>query len=89
MKDAENASVAEREVAQVRAEVALALRADPPDVAVLTAALERVDTLLAKARAELVAAVREIQLSPELGGPGAAERVPEVLPVPWRGSFPW
>ncbi|HKU39823.1 MAG TPA: hypothetical protein VJR89_16805 [Polyangiales bacterium] len=72
----------------MRAEVALALSAETPDVAVLTAALERVDTLLAKARAELVAAVKEIQLLPEPGG-SVGERAPEVFPVPWRGTFPW
>jgi hypothetical protein len=78
------------ELARVRAEVALALSAQPPDVASLSAALERVDALLAKARAELVAAVREIQVRPEAGGSGMrSELARPLFPTAWRGSFPW
>ena len=66
-----------QELAQVRAEVARALSVQPPDVAVLSAALERVETLLEKARADLVAVVREIQVSPE------------AEPRYTRGFFPW
>ena len=85
MKDQED-----KELARVRAEVALALSAQPPDVALLSAALERVDALLAKARAELVAVVREIQVRPEAGGSGMrAEPAPPLFPTSWRGSFPW
>jgi hypothetical protein len=80
----------DNDLARVRAEVALALSAQPPDVALLSAALERVDALLAKARAELVAAVREIQVRPEVGGSGMrSEAAPPLLPTSWRGSFPW
>ena len=73
----EESTEGSEELAQVRAEVARALSVQPPDVAVLSAALERVETLLEKARADLVAAVREIQVSPE------------VEPRYTRGFFPW
>jgi hypothetical protein len=80
----------DKELARVRAEVALALSAQPPDIAVLSAALDRVDTLLDKARAELVAAVRQIQLLPEAGANRMrSERPAELFPISWRGSFPW
>lgn len=49
------------ELAQVRAEVASALREEPPDIVRLSAALERVETMLARARADLVAVVREVE----------------------------
>lgn len=49
------------EIARVRAEVQRALGQSPPDLDVLMAALERVDTLIENAQAELVAAVRELQ----------------------------
>lgn len=80
----------DNEVARVRAEVARALSVHPPDVALLSASLERVDALLAKARAELSAAVREMQLLPEVdGGGGRSEAVAESFPIGWHGSFPW
>ena len=65
------------ELSRVRAEVARALSVQPPDVVVLSAALEQVEALLAKAKAELVAVVREIQ------------DVPEVERRYERGFFPW
>ncbi|HKP58869.1 MAG TPA: hypothetical protein VJV78_19240 [Polyangiales bacterium] len=78
------------EVARVRAEVARALSVQPPDVALLSASLERVDALLAKARAELSAAVREMQLLPEVeAGRGRSEAAAESFPIGWHGSFPW
>lgn len=78
------------EVARVRAEVARALSVQPPDVALLSASLERVDALLAKARAELSAAVREMQLLPEVEASGVrSEAAAELFPVGWHGSFPW
>jgi hypothetical protein len=64
------------EIAQVRAEVARALSEQPPNVTLLTAALERVDALLAHARAELVTAVRDMQTVQGLQATGAA---PESL----------
>jgi hypothetical protein len=80
----------DKELARVRAEVALALDAQPPDVALLSAALDRVDALLAKARAELVATVREIQLRPDAGASALrSEPAAELFPISWRGSFPW
>jgi hypothetical protein len=78
----------DKELVRVRAEVALALSTEPPDVALLSAALERVDTLLAKAQAELVAAVREIQLLPDASGM-RSEPPAEPFPSSWRGTFPW
>jgi hypothetical protein len=48
------------ELAELRAEVARVLSADTPDLAALTAALERVEDMLNVARAELACAVREI-----------------------------
>ena len=73
------------ELARVRAEVARALSAQPPDVAVLSAALEQVETLLAKAREDLVAVVREIQGSREVEPVVATEPSPRYV----RGFFPW
>ena len=49
------------EIAEVRAEVRRALASDPPDLGVLTTALDRVDVLIAQAQDELIAAVRELQ----------------------------
>jgi len=49
------------EVLSLRAEVARVLGMQPPDLALLHAALERVDGLLEKARAELISVVREVQ----------------------------
>jgi hypothetical protein len=80
----------DRELVRVRAEVERALRVQPPDIALLSAALERVDTLLAKARAELVDAVREVHLRPEpIASDLQSEPAAPPLPMPWRGSFPW
>ena len=66
------------ELAEVRAEVAHALRSQPPDLARLLAVLDRVDALLDKARADLVAIVREIQ--PEPGSAGFRCGGRDILP---------
>lgn len=67
------------ELAQVRAEVARALSTHPPDIVKLSAALERVETLLARARADLASIVREVQ----------AEQSSDPFPRPTRDIVWW
>jgi len=65
----ENPSDRETELAELRAEVARALSTDTPDVAVLTAALERVDAMLDAAHEELASALHEIVEQLGIGRP--------------------
>ena len=74
------------EIARVRAEVQRALAQDPPDLDRLTAALERVDTLIESAQAALVAALSE--LHPLRARPSAHIRsVLEATQTIVRGGF--
>ena len=59
------------ELAKLREDVAQALRAEKPNVVMLTAALERVDAMLNAAQAELASAVYEIV--EQLGGGAKAQ----------------
>jgi hypothetical protein len=80
------------ELADVRAEVVRALNEKPPNVTLLTAALERVDTLLDTARQELTSALREVQ-SLRTAGAGTAvithDLIAELSLLRGRDFFPW
>jgi hypothetical protein len=77
------------ELAEVRAEVVRALNEEPPNVTVLTGALEQVDALLEKARDELISAMREFQ---SLRGIGSAalrrDLIAELMVLRGRDFFP-
>lgn len=79
------------ELARVRAEVVEALNEEPPNVTLLTAALERVDMLLDKAREELTSALREFQSLREVTGVPTAGRdlLAELMVLRGRDFFPW
>jgi hypothetical protein len=79
------------ELARVRAEVVRALNEEPPNVTVLTGALERVDALIDKARAELVSALDEFKTLREVTGVPTAGRdlLAELMVLRGRDFFPW
>jgi hypothetical protein len=79
------------ELASVRAEVVRALSEQPPDVTVLTAALERVDAMLDKARDELVTALNEFhELKSASRVPvGGRDLLAELAVLRGRDFFPW
>ncbi len=88
---AEIAQHEDSELARVRAEVVRALSEQPPNVTVLTAALERVDAMLDKARDELVVALSEFR---QLRGPaqvpaGGRDLLAELAALRGRDFFPW
>lgn len=78
------------ELAEVRAEVVRALSEEPPNVTVLTGALEQVDALLDKARDELISAMREFQSLRDIGSAAARrDLIAELMVLRSRDSFPW
>jgi hypothetical protein len=79
------------DLARVRAEVVRALNEEPPNVTVLTAALERVDGLIDKARGELVSALQEFKTLREVTGLPTAGRdlLAELMVLRGRDFFPW
>jgi multidrug resistance efflux pump len=91
-KPRESAQHDESELARVRAEVMRALNEQPPNVTVLTAALERVDAMIDKARDELVAALDEFRelrdQGSEVPAPGR-DLLTELSVLRGRDFFPW
>jgi hypothetical protein len=79
------------DLARVRAEVVRALNEEPPNVTLLTAALERVDGLIDNARAELVAALEEFKTMRAVTGLPTAGRdlLSELMVLRGRDFFPW
>jgi hypothetical protein len=91
-KPTQRAQHDDSELARVRAEVMRALNEQPPNVTVLTAALERVDAMIDKARDELVAALDEFRelrdRGPEVPAPGR-DLLTELSVLRGRDFFPW
>jgi hypothetical protein len=78
------------ELAEVRAEVVRALNEEPPNVTVLTGALEQVDLLLEKARDELISAMREFPSLRDLGSAAVRrDLIAELMVLRRRDLFPW
>ena len=79
------------ELARVRAEVVQALNEQPPNLGVLTDALERVDALLDKAYDELSSALSEIRSVRAVTGLPTASRdlAAELMVLRGRDFFPW
>jgi CBS-domain-containing membrane protein len=78
------------ELAAVRAEVVRALNEQPPDVTLLTAALDRVDSLLDVAREELLSALREAQSLRRAGSAVLThDLIAELAVLRGRDFFPW
>jgi hypothetical protein len=78
------------ELADVRAEVVRALNEEPPNVTVLTGALEQVDALLEKARDELISAMHEFQSLRNVGSAALRrDLIAELMVLRGRDFFPW
>lgn len=79
------------ELARVRAEVVQALNEEPPNVGVLTTALERVDALLDEAYDELSIALTEIRSVRAVTGLPTASRdlATQLMVLRGRDFFPW
>jgi superfamily I DNA and RNA helicase len=77
-------------LAEVRAEVVRALNEEPPNVTVLTSAIEQVEALLEKARDELFAAMREFQSLRDIGTAAVRrDLIAELMLLRSRDFLPW
>jgi hypothetical protein len=78
------------ELAAVHAQVTRALNEQPPNVTLLTAALDRVDSLLEKAREELLSALSEAQSLRRAGRAVIThDLIAELSLLRGRDFFPW
>jgi hypothetical protein len=77
------------ELARLCADAVRALRASPANTALLTTALERVELLLAEAREELVATVRDLQSLHGAAPPAKREATAEPALLRAPAYVPW
>lgn len=79
------------ELARVRAEVVRALKEEPPNVGVLSDALERVDAMLDTAYDELSTALSEIRSAKQATGlpTVSPDLLAELAVLRGRDFFPW